>query len=178
MKSIFTSQTRCPVTFFQPLGACSLSSRTSKAAPMLYISLARVSNPHGVVVSPVYFIGMFHPVSLSLDTTPGNVDPTGSGILCPSSTHLAFLVKSIFTSQTRCPVTFFQPLGSCSVSSRTLNTTPMLYISLARASIHIVLSFHLSSSLACSTPVGISIPYLWVTFLTLMLTAVMIVSLL
>ena len=55
--------------------------------------------------------------------------------------------------------------------------TPMLYISLARASIHIMLPFHLPSSLVCSTPVRISIPYLWVTFLTLVLTAEMIGSL-
>ena len=114
---------------------------------------------------------------LSLDTTLVKVDPTGSGILCPLSTHLAFLMKSIFTSQTRCPLTFFQPLGACSLSSRTLKATPMLYISLARVSIHIVLSFHLSSSLACSTPVRILIPYLWVTFLSLVLMAEMIASL-
>ena len=53
----------------------------------------------------------------------------------------------------------------------------MLYIPFARGTIHIVLLFCLSSSLACSSPVGILIPYLWVTFLTVVLTAEMIASL-
>jgi hypothetical protein len=43
--------------------------------------------------------------TLSLETTYAYVEPTGWGFLCPSSTHLAFLVKSIFRSQTKCPVT-------------------------------------------------------------------------
>ena len=62
---------------------------------------------------------------------PVIVDPTGSGVLCPLSSHLDFLVKSSFTSQTRCSVTFCQPLGACSLSCRTSKAPPMLYISLA-----------------------------------------------
>ena len=50
-------------------------------------------------------------------------------------------------------------------------TTP-----LSRASVHMVLLFHLSESLECCTPIRISIPYLWVIFLTLMMTAEMIAS--
>ena len=48
---------------------------------------------------------------LSLDTTPEKVDPSGSGVLCPSKTHLALHMKSIFTSQTKWLVTFCQPFG-------------------------------------------------------------------
>ena len=102
---------------------------------------------------------------LSLDTNPANVDPIGSGVLCPSRTHLAFHVKSIFTSQMRWPVTLCQPAGAFFPSSNTSKATLMLYISFVSASLHMVLLLVLSSSIACSMLVGISTPYLCVVFL-------------
>ena len=86
-----------------------------------------------------------------------------------SCAHQGFPCEVHLHIKTRYPVTFFQPFGACSLSSRTSKAAPTLYISLARASIHIVLPF--------STPVGISILYLWVTFLTHVLMAEMIASL-
>ena len=112
--------------------------------------------------------------TLSQETTLAKVDPTGSGVLCSSRTHWAFLVKSILTSHTRCPITFSHPLGALSHSSNTLNTMPTLFISLARASIHRVLLLFLSNSFACSTLVRISIPYLCVVLQTLVLAAAII----
>ena len=38
-------------------------------------------------------------LTLSFDTTPTQVDMMGSGVLCPTANHHAFLVKSIFTSK-------------------------------------------------------------------------------
>ena len=102
---------------------------------------------------------------LSLDTTPANVDPIGSGVLCPSRTHLTFHVKSIFTCQMRWPVTSCQPAGVFCPSSNTSKATPTLYISFISASLHMVLLLVLLSSIACSTLVGILTPYLCVVFL-------------
>ena len=102
---------------------------------------------------------------LSLDTTPANVDPIGSGVLYPSRTHLIFHVKSIFTSQMRWPVTSCQPAGAFCPSSNTSKATLMLYISFVSVSLHMVLLLVLLSSIACSTLVGISTPYLCVVFL-------------
>eukprot|EP00957_Ditylum_brightwellii_P044581 3380576-Ditylum_brightwellii.AAC.1 len=34
-------------------------------------------------------------LTLSLDTKPAYVDPTGSGVLCPSRTHLDFLKDDV-----------------------------------------------------------------------------------
>ena len=102
--------------------------------------------------------------TLSQDTTPANVNPVGSGVLCPSRTHLTFQVKSIFTSQMRWPVTLCQPAGAFCPSSNTSKATPTLYISFISASLHMVLLLVLLSSIACSTLVEISTPYLCVVF--------------
>ena len=97
---------------------------------------------------------------LSRETTPAKVDLIGSGVLCPSRTHLAFLVKSILTSQTRCLDAFFDPAGAGLSSSNISKATPTLNISRANASLHIVFPFLRSISIMCSTLVGILIPYL------------------
>ena len=75
------------------------------------------------------------------------------------------------------PIDFLPTIGSLLTFIQDFTGNPNVVHFLTRASIHIVLLFCLSSSLACSTPVRISIPYLWVIFLTLMLTAEMIASL-
>jgi hypothetical protein len=93
---------------------------------------------------------------LSLDTTPAYVDPTGSGVLWPSRTHQAFLVKSIFKSQIRCPVTFFHPGGAVWLSSNTSKATPTFVISRAGASCQKVLPLSRSRLMACSILVGSS----------------------
>ena len=79
--------------------------------------------------------------TLARETMPAEVDPIGSGILCLSRTHLAFLVKSILTSQIRCPDAFVQPVGADWPSSSILKATPTLNISRASASLHIVFPF-------------------------------------
>ena len=102
---------------------------------------------------------------LSLHTTPANVVPIGPGVLCPSRTHLAFHVKSIFTSQTRWPVTLCQPAGAFCPSSNTSKAMLTLYISFISASLHMVFLLVLSSSIACSMLVGFSTPHVCVVFL-------------
>ena len=44
--------------------------------------------------------------------TPTYVEPTGLGVMCPSSTYLALLVKSILKPQTECKVTLLHAGGS------------------------------------------------------------------
>ena len=97
---------------------------------------------------------------LSLETTLAYVDPSASEVLCLSKTHWTLQVKSIFTSHTRWPMTLCQPLGAGWPSARISNATPTLYISFTNAFIQKSFPFFQSSSLACSTLVGISIPYL------------------
>ena len=82
-----------------------------------------------------------------------------SGVLCLSKTHWALQVKSIFTFHTRWPMTLCQPLGAGRPSARISNATPTLYISFAHAFIQKSPPSFLSSSLACSMLVRISIPY-------------------
>ena len=113
----------------------------------------------------------------SLDTTPANVDPSGSGVLCPSRTHHAFLVKSILTSHTRWPVTRCHPCSTFCPCSSISNATPTLNISLASAFIQRSLPSFMLSSFACSTLVGILIPYLCLAWRTLVLSANMMASL-
>ena len=107
----------------------------------------------------------------SLDTTAANIDPSGSGVLCPSRTHLAFLVKSILTSHTRWPVTRCQPCSAFRPCSSISNATLTLNISLANAFIQKSLPSFQSSSFACSTLVGILIPYLCLVCHILVLSA-------
>ena len=107
----------------------------------------------------------------SLDTTPANVDPSGSGVLCPSRTHLAFLVKSILTSHTRWPVTRCHACSAFCPCSSISNTTSTLNISLASAFIQRSLPSLMLSSFACSTLVGISILYLCLAWRILILSA-------
>ena len=102
---------------------------------------------------------------LSLDITPTNIEPIGSGVLCPSRTHLTFHVKSIFTSQTRWPVTLCQPAGAFCPSSNISKAMPTIYISFMSMSLHMVLLLVLLSSIACSMLVGISTTYMCVVFL-------------
>eukprot|EP00957_Ditylum_brightwellii_P189622 14434206-Ditylum_brightwellii.AAC.1 len=45
-------------------------------------------------------------LTLSLDTAPAYVDPSGSGVLCPSRTHLALMMFH---------GTMFHPVGSLHV---------------------------------------------------------------
>ena len=89
------------------------------------------------------------------------------GSLCPSSTHLSFQVKSIFISQTRGPVTFFQPGGTPCTSSRISNDIPTSVISLDRDSFQKVLLFLSSIASASVTLVGIYVPYFFVVFIIL-----------
>jgi hypothetical protein len=96
--------------------------------------------------------------TLSLDTTPAYVDPVGFAVLCPSRTHLALGVKSIFTSHMRWPVTLCQPFGAEIPSSNTSDAMPISVISYASASPHRVLPFFLSMANACSMLVGTSMP--------------------
>ena len=84
---------------------------------------------------------------------------------------LHIFVESIFTDQIRCPDSLVYPAGAVFPSSRISNTTPMLYISISSASFQRLFPFFLSSSKACSTLVGISMPYLCVVFLILFLSA-------
>ena len=104
--------------------------------------------------------------TLSLETTPANVVPSGVDVLWPSRTHLAFRVKSILTSQVRWPVARRQPFGAHCPAASISKATPTLYISLASALAQISLPFDLSSRPACSTSSGISIPFFLITFLT------------
>ena len=97
-------------------------------------------------------------LTLSLETTPAYLEPTGSGVLWPFSIHLAFLVKSIFTDQIRCHDTLVYPAGAVFPSSRISNATPMMYISISSASFQRFFPVFLSSSKACPTLVGISMP--------------------
>ena len=99
------------------------------------------------------------------------VDPIGLGVLWPSRTHLAFQVRSIFTSQTWWPVTFDHPAGALCPCSRTSSAILMLDIYFARASFHIGSPFFQSSSIAWETSLSISMPYLRVVFLSLVLIA-------
>ena len=114
--------------------------------------------------------------TLSLDSTPAYVDPIWLGVLWPSRTQRAFLVKSILTSQTRCPVVFLHPTGACCPSFRTSKATPTSVISFAKASFQRVFPFFSSIAIAWLTLVGISIPYFWVVFLILALTLDRIIS--
>ena len=107
----------------------------------------------------------------SLDTTPANVDLSGSGVLCPSRSHHAFLVNSILTSHTRWPVTRCHPRGAFCPCSNISNATLMLNISLASAFIQRSLPSFMLSSFACSMLVGISIPYLCLAWCILVLSA-------
>ena len=93
--------------------------------------------------------------TISLDTTPEQVDPTGSGFLCPSSTHLALQVKSIFKSQIRCPVTLEHPTGEFCTSGKTSNATPTLCILVALASLQKLLPFYFLILCQCLMLVGI-----------------------
>ena len=85
-----------------------------------------------------------------------------SGFLCPSRTHLALRVKSIFTSQIMCPVTFDHPTGELCLSGKTSNATPTLCILVALDSLKNFFPFYLLSICTFSMLVGISILYLWV----------------
>ena len=110
--------------------------------------------------------------SLLTETLPLNqMNPSRSGALWPSKTHLAFLVKSIFLSQTKWPITLVHPLGALELSSRISKAAPTSYISFLRASIQKMLSLIQSRSFVSATSLGISIPYLWVFFLNLAFTA-------
>ena len=112
-----------------------------------------------------------------LDTTPANVDPSGSGVLCPSRTHHALLVKSILKSHARWPVTRCHPCGALCPCSSISNAMPTLNISLASAYIQRSLPSFMSSSFACSMLAGISIPYLCLAWRILVLSADMMASL-
>ena len=68
-------------------------------------------------------------------------DVVVSGVRWPSFTHLAFLVNSIFTSNTRWPLAFLHPRGGLIPSSIIVNTLPTLVISLLIALIQYLLPF-------------------------------------
>ena len=97
---------------------------------------------------------------LSRETTPAKLDVAESGVLCPSFTQRAFLVKSIFTSKTKCPEALCHPGGAFIFGPKISKATQTLPISFDRASCHRVSPFLRSMSIACLTEVGRSIPYL------------------
>ena len=87
------------------------------------------------------------------------------------STHLAILVKSIFTDQIRCPDTLVYPAGAVFHLLGFRMQHQCCTFPISSASLQRLLPFFLSSSKACSTLVGISIQYLCVVFLILFLSA-------
>ena len=77
-----------------------------------------------------------------------------------------------------CPLEFLYPGGGVSLGSTILNTVPILYIYKAIEYCQNLLTLFLSILFACSTELGISMPYLWEHLRTRELTAAMILSLL
>ena len=77
-------------------------------------------------------------------------------------THLAFLVKPIFKSQTKFSVTFIHTGGVNWHSTNISKVMPILIIYFSSASRQRVLVFSVLSLFLWSMFVGISIPYLWV----------------
>ena len=75
-----------------------------------------------------------------------------------------------------CPLDFLYPGGGVYPRSRILNAMPMFDISKWMASCQKVFWFLMTISTACSTEVGISMPYLCFAFLTRELTAATILS--
>ena len=98
-----------------------------------------------------------------LDTTPAYFEPMKDGVLCPSKTQCAFLVKSFFTLDTKWPVTSLNSSDAFLPEGRISKATPKPFLS--------------SIWYTCSMLLGISIPYLWVVFLIFVLIKVIITSL-
>ena len=105
-----------------------------------------------VVVSSIYM--------LSRETTPAQLEFSGSRVWWSYLAHIAFLMKSIFTSNIRCLVDFVYPGGRDSPSSKISKATKTWYISFAIASFHSVSPFLACNCLACSIDLGTSIPNL------------------
>ncbi len=103
---------------------------------------------------------------LSHETTPAKLDVVESGVLCPSLTQHAFLVKSIFTSKMMYPEALCHPGGAFISDPKISKATQTLPISLERASCQRVLPFFQLTSIACLTEVESSITYLWLVFRT------------
>ena len=78
---------------------------------------------------------------LSCETTPAKLEVVESGVLCPSLTQRAFLVKSIFTSKTMCPEALCHPGGAFVPRPKISKAIQTLPISLERASCQRVLPF-------------------------------------
>ena len=94
--------------------------------------------------------------------TPAYVEPIWLVVLCPSSTHLDFLMKFVFKYHTKSSVTLLHAFGSVWPSTNISKAMPISVISFVCASLYRVFLFSLSILLAWSIFVGISMPYLCV----------------
>ena len=73
-------------------------------------------------------------LTLSLETTPANIDRCGSGVWCPFLTRRAYLEKSIFISHTKCPLDLLHPGFAWTPSGKISKATATFLISLSTAS--------------------------------------------
>jgi len=86
---------------------------------------------------------------LSRDRTPAKMEVVELGVLWPSFTQWAFLVKSIFTSKIMCPDALCQSGGVLAFEPRIWKATHTLPISLASPSCQKVSLFFWSISIEC-----------------------------
>ena len=87
------------------------------------------------------------------------------GVLFPSSNHINFLVKYIFTLNTKSPDNLLHPGGGFSVSASNSKSMPTFGISLSIVSHQKLLPLFVSIYISSSAVVGNSIPCLWVVFM-------------